>query len=390
MGLTRRDLLSGAAAVTAATAWRAAAPAWASRPQQTAVQMPPGTPAYEALVPPQMPTIREAGASRNLLAGCAVRMDALGRDPGYAALVRQQAGIVVAEDAMKFGPLRPAPDQFFFGEADALFAFAEANGMQVRGHTLVGHRQLPGWFDSYVTKENAEAILVQHITTVGARYAGKVHSWDVVNEAVHLEDGLPGGLRNSPWYQLLGPGYLDLAFRTPRQADPKALLCYNDDDLESQAPEQAAKRAAVLALVRGMQSRGVPIDGVGIQSHLKTGDRVRYGAGLQPFLQELQEMGLKLLLTEMDVDDRSLPADTAPRDKTVGEVYGSYLKLALANPAVIALLTSGLTDRYPWRNAEDTRKDGLPERALPFDADLRPVPAYVAEVQAIQGASARS
>lgn len=343
----------------------------------------------DATLPAGLPTLREAAEQRGLLVGTAVAVPMLQRDPAYADLVKQQANIVVAENSMKFGPLRPAPDKFFFAEADALFAFAEANGIKVRGHNFVWHRQLPRWFEGYANKDNAESILTNHIETVGGRYAGRVHSWDVVNEAIQVSDGLPDGMRNSPWYKLLGPGYIDTAYRTARKVDPKALLCYNDYDIESDAPQQAAKRAALLKLVRGMQARNVPIDAVGIQSHIKAGEKQVYGAGLEQFMRDVQGMGLKILLTEMDVNDRALPGDIPTRDKAVGQVYANYLKLTLGNPDTIALLTWGITDKYTWLNGEDSRPDKLPERALPFDADLRPTPAYVAEVEAVRGAPAR-
>ena len=343
----------------------------------------------DAAVPAGLPTLREAAESRGLLVGTAVAVPMLRRDAAYADLIKQQANIVVAENSMKFGPLRPGPDKFFFDEADALFEFAAANGIKVRGHNFVWHRQLPRWFEGYATKENAQSLLTNHIETVGGRYAGRVHSWDVVNEAIQVDDGQPDGLRNSPWFKLLGPGYIDTAFRTARKVDPKALLCYNDYDIESDAPSQAAKRAALLKMVQGMQARNVPIDAIGIQSHIKAGEGQVYGAGLLQFMQQVQSMGLKILLTEMDVNDRALPSDVPTRDKAVGKVYGDYLKLTLANPSTIALLTWGITDRYTWLNGEDSRKDKLPERALPFDADLRPVPAYVAEVEAVRGAPTR-
>ena len=340
-------------------------------------------------MPADLPTLREAGEQRGLLVGTAVAMRPLGSDPAYADLIRQQAGIVVAENAMKFGPIQPMRDHFAFEEPDALFAFAATNGIVVRGHNFVWHRQLPTWFASEATKANAASILTHHIEAVGARYAGRVHSWDVVNEAVLVSDGLPDGLRNSPWYQLLGTSYLDLAFRTARAVDPKALLCYNDYGIESESAGDTAKRETVLKLVRGLQDRNVPIDAVGIQSHISAGGKALYGPGLQRFMQQVQGMGLKILLTEMDVNDRTLPADIPTRDRAVAATYASYLKLALANPAVVALLTWGLSDKYTWLNGEDSRPDKLPERALPFDADLRPTMAYVAEGRAVQGMPAR-
>jgi endo-1,4-beta-xylanase len=385
MGTDRRTFLRTTAmtAAFAGVSGTVMAQAGSQNPNKTGIPGP-------TTVPPSLPTLREAAEQKGFLVGTAVAAQPLRNDPANAQLVRQQANIVVAENAMKFGPIHPEPDKFFFADADALFAFAAENGIKVRGHNFVWHRQLPRWFQGYATKANAAQILTSHIETVGSRYAGRVHSWDVVNEAIEVKDNLPGGLRNSPWYQLLGPDYLDLAFHTARKVDPKALLCYNDYGIESESPGDAAKRAALLTLVRGMKDRGTPIDAVGIQSHISAGPKHVYAQGLQSFMRELQDLGLKLLLTEMDVNDRDLPADTGLRDTTVGGLYGGYLNLTLANPNVVALLTWGITDKYTWLNGEDSRPDKLPERALPFDANLRPKDAYVAEVEAIQALHTRS
>jgi endo-1,4-beta-xylanase len=337
---------------------------------------------------PSEATLRSAGAARGLLIGSCAHAKSLQQDEPFAALVRQQCSILVAETEFKFGPLRPTPTTFFFDDADYLVHFAEANNMKMRGHNFVWHRALPPWFATYVTPQNAQQVLVNHIETVAGRYAGKIHSWDVVNEAIQISDNLPNGMRNSPWQQNL-PNYIDIAFRTARRADPHALLVYNDYGIEAEDEKSSAKRAAVLALVRGMQKRGVPIDAVGIQSHISAGPGYVYGPALRAFMSDVQSLGLKILLTEMDVNDRDLPPSIPDRDKTVGQVYADYLHTTLPNPAVIALLTWGITDRYTWLNHEGARKDGLPQRCLPFDADLKPTPAFYAEINALQSAPSR-
>jgi endo-1,4-beta-xylanase len=335
-------------------------------------------------------TLRSAAAARGLLVGCAVADGPLRSDPAYRDLIRAQANIVVAENAFKFGLLRPSPTTFFFDRADELAAFAKANNMRLRGHNFVWHRQLPAWFANYVTPQNAERVLIDHIERVGGRYAGQIHSWDVVNEAIELADKLPGGLRNSPWQQLL-PGYLDIAFRTARHVDPNALLTYNDYGIEAEDAASTAKRAAVLALLRGLQDSNVPIDALGIQSHLSAADPnghpPTYGPGLMALLAQVRSMGLKVLITELDVNDRHLPAAIPARDAAVAAVYASYLETVLADPAVIAVLTWGITDKYTWLNSEDSRPDHQPERALPFDATMQPVPAFAAILHALQAAA---
>ena len=345
-----------------------------------------------ALAQPETPhTLKAAGASNGLLVGCCVHARALRDQPDYAALVKQQMSMLVAENEFKFGPSRPSPTTFFFDDADSIIHFAEQNGMRMRGHNFVWHRALPAWFATYVTPQNAEQVLVNHIETVGGRYKGRIHSWDVVNEAIQVSDGLPGGMRNSPWQKVL-PNYIDIAFRTARRVDPHAILTYNDYGIEGNDPDSIAKAHAVAALVRGMLDRGVPIDAVGIQSHLTAKPDLNYlshfGA-LNTFMNVISDLRLKLLLTEMDVNDRELPADIPTRDKAVGDLYAHYLRDTLANPAVIALLNWGITDRSTWLNHEGARKDGLPERSLPFDADLKPKPAFYAELNALQQAPNR-
>lgn len=323
-------------------------------------------------------------AASGLLYGCAVNVHALATNPDYAELIRQQCGILVAENAMKWAALRPGPETFRFDEADALVGFAEANRMKVRGHNLAWHRDNPKWFDASVTAANARQMLVAHIQTVMRHYAGRMHSWDVVNEAIEVKDGRPDGLRNSAWLRLAGDDYIELAFRTAREADPKALLTYNDYDIEGESAEAEQKRAAVLGLLRRMRAHGVPIDAVGVQSHISAGG-AKYGAGLMGFLAAARELGLQVFVTEMDVNDRALAADIPLRDTSVAAAYKEYLDLVLGDPAVRAVLTWGITDRYTWLNSEDSRKDGQPERPLLFDADYKPKAAFFAARGAFDG-----
>lgn len=334
-------------------------------------------------------TLGETAYRNGILAGSAVNVRALRSSVAYADLIRTQCRIVVAENEMKFGSMRPGPGAYFFDDADYLFHFAEQNHIQVRGHNFMWHRQIPKWFDGYATPANAAKILVDHIEHVGGRYAGRVHSWDVANELIHPPDQLPGGMRNAPWYKLLGMEGVDLAYRTARRVDPKALLCYNDYGIEGEGPDQAAKRAAILNFLRVLKQRNVPIDALGIQGHIAAGPKHVYGPGLTRFMAEVQQMGLKLLITEMDVNDRDLEAEHETRDKEVAAVYANFLKTSLANRDVIAVLTWGLTDKYTWLNGEESRADHLPERCLPFDDAFHPVLAFDAELKALREAPSR-
>ena len=329
-------------------------------------------------------SLRAAGTAKGLLVGCAVSGKVLAEDAGYAALVREQANIVVSENDMKWEHLRPTITTYDFQAADALVAFAEKNRMKVRGHNLCWHRQLPKWFAAEANPVNARQLLTEHIQAVAGRYAGRMHSWDVVNEAVWVQDGRPDGLRESPWLKLIGEEYIEVAFRTARLADPQALLTYNDFGCEEDGPDGDAKRAAVVELLRRLKARNVPLDAVGVQAHVSAGPKHVYGAGMQRFLREVKELGLQVFVTEMDVNDRDLPGEVAARDAAVAGVYGGFLDLMLRDPHVTAVLTWGITDRYTWLNSEGARKDGLKERCLPFDGELQPVEAFFAIRESVQ------
>ena len=319
-------------------------------------------------------SLKTHAANRGFLFGCAVNTNALEKDEHYATLIREQCNIVVAENAMKWGPLRPTQETWDFTGADRLVAFAEANHIKVRGHNLCWHRQIPTWFATEANAGNAKQILVSHIQTVAGRYAGRLHSWDVVNEAVLPSDGRPDGLRKSPWLDLVGEEYIEVAFRTARDADPQALLTYNDYGIEGEDEASAQKRAAVLTLLRRLKARHVPIDALGVQSHIEAGKT--YGAGLREFLAAAREMGLQIFMTELDVNDRKLLAEISARDEAVAATYSDYLKLVFEDRAVRVVVTWGITDRYTWLNSESARPDHQPERCLPFDRDDAPKPAF--------------
>ena len=327
-------------------------------------------------------TLRSAGASKNLLIGTCVSYREL-QQPQFTDLLAKQSSIVVCENEMKWGRIHPEPDRFDFTRGDALMNFAESHGQKLRGHNLCWHEQLPGWFDSVATKENAAALLRRHIETVAGHYAGHVHSWDVVNEAISVKDNLPAGMRDTPWYRLIGPAYLDIAFQAARLADPHAILTYNDFDLEHDTPEYEAKRQAVLKLLQGLKTRNMPVQALGLQSHLSAGTQPYNWDPLHRFIKQVDELGLEIFVTELDVDDSRLPADIAQRDRGVAQLYRDYLDNVLQHRSVKAVLTWGLTDRDTWLTRTKPRKDGLPQRPLPFDPDLEPAPAFFSMITAI-------
>src|SRR5271157_1326880 len=184
-------------------------------------------------------------------------------DPGYVQALGREFNLIVPENAMKFAPTEPAPHQFNFCAGDRIVAYAQANGMNVRGHNLVWQQSLPTWLTSgNYSSADAAAILQEHINTVMGHYRGQLIDWDVVNEAISYS--APYGPQPSYWLNQLGSNYIDQAFQWAHAADPSVKLFYNDTGGEG----LGAKSDAVYNLVKGMVSRGVPINGVGLQMHV--------------------------------------------------------------------------------------------------------------------------
>lgn len=318
--------------------------------------------------------LRELAAAKGLIYGSAARYQDLSSNPEYAARFAQECGMLVPIGELKWKGLRPSPDRFNFTEGDWMAEFARTHNLLLRGPSLVWGTpdSFPEWFKETVDSKNAEEVLVKHVKTVAGHYAGKIHSWSVVNEAVLPRHRQPDGLRNSTWLKLLGPDYIDIAFRAAAEADPQALLVYNDFGIEYDDPEDESRRTAVLKLLERLKSRGVPVQALGIQSHLN-GDATNFNpTKLRNFMSEVADLGLKILLTELDVTDKDLPNDPSVRDRIVAKVYEDYLSAALEEPAVIAVISWGLSDRYTWLSKKKPRADKASVRPLPFDTELKP------------------
>jgi endo-1,4-beta-xylanase len=254
--------------------------------------------------------------------------------------------------------------------------FAESHHIPVRGHNLCWHEHNPPWLDSAITPQNAVSLFTTHIQTVAGRYKGRIHSWDVVNEAIDPTHKNPQGLRNSLWLKNIGEDYVELAFRTAAKADPAAILTYNDYDIETDAPAQEAKREAILAMLQRLVKKGVPVQALGVQAHLRTNGGIPTWNGLNKFLLDIEKLNLQVFVTELDVDDQFMPADIPERDRQVADIYRSFLENILRHNSVKAVLTWCLSDRDSWLQSFRPRKDGLPQRPLPFDAQLNPKPAF--------------
>jgi endo-1,4-beta-xylanase len=337
--------------------------------------------------------LRKLAAEKGLLYGTTIAATQITDDPPFVDLVRHEAGLVVAENEMKWQVMnRGAHGDDDFAPADTIAAFAAANKLVLRGHNLLWYHRTPEWFFDLPDRSAQDRAVVDHIRQLAGRYRGRIHSWDVVNEPIEPKDGRPDGLRTAVFLETLGPEYIDLAYHTARDADPNARLVVNEYDVELDAPEQEARRITLLHLLEEMRRSGTPVDAVGIQAHLTAAGGPPFSAPLlRRFLADIASLGLTIQITELDVTDENAPADVTVRDALVADTYRRFLDVALDEPAVKMVVTWGLSDRHSWIVRRETyqakwRTDDTASRPLPFDADLGPKPAF----DAIAGAFAHA
>lgn len=306
------------------------------------------------------------------------------QNPAYMDVVKAECGIIVPENEMKWQFTRRGPAEYDFTGMDAIVAWAQANQLAVRGHTLLWHRTkwFPEWLNVHDYGANpvreAERLLTDHIRTVTDRYRGIITSYDVVNETV-LPDGT--GLEETSMSRAMGSveAVVDLAFHTAREQLPEAELVYND--YMSWEPDHRAHCREVLKLLEGFRKRNVPVDTLGIQSHIEMFS-LDPASGLGPyaerewrnFVDEAVAMGYRLIITEFDVKDKALPGDTALRDAKIAEFTRRYFDLMLEYEQLGDILAWGMVDQFNWLQGYTPRDDGLEVRGTPYSSDYRAKP----------------
>lgn len=339
-----------------------------------------------------------------LLIGTAVSTNVLqGRDAPTEKLVQTHFDALTAENAMKPDAIQPREGEFTFADADRLVELAKGSGATVVGHTLVWHSQTPRWFfegkdGQPVTREVALARMRTHIKTLVGRYKGRVKQWDVVNEAIN--DG-PGVLRNSPWLRAIGEDYIAEAFKAAHEADPDAILVYNDYNIELNY-----KRPKALELLKKLVDAKVPIHGVGIQAHWRMPNLPL--AETEQAIKDFSALGLKVMITEFDLGvlptqyqgadisrtetmtpeqtavmnpyTKGLPEDVAQKH---AEGYRQAFELFLRHRDVVRRVTIwGAHDGSSWLNGFPVR--GRTDYPLLFDRALKPKPAFFAVQRAAE------
>jgi endo-1,4-beta-xylanase len=319
-------------------------------------------------------------------------------DPDYRHLFGRQAAALFTEDDLLWYRLKPTPDSpLDFRYGDRIVAFAAQHGMPVVGAHLVWDQGFGGgWTDDDLwglDARSARHLLFGTLRRVVRHYAGHVAAWSVVNEATSPE-GIRGLRTDVPWYETIGPSYVAEAFRIANAADPAALLVLNDFGFETvnrYGDRPVGRQRATLQVLDRLLRAGVPVHALGIQAHLLAQDFAeRFDAeAYRRFLSQIADQGVRIMITELDVLDSGLPADPRTRDAAVADVYRRYLSTALAEPAVGAVLTFGLSDRYTWLEEDYPRPDGAHRRPLAFDRGLGRKPAYRAIAESLRAADPR-
>ena len=325
-------------------------------------------------------TLRSAAAGRGILCGVAASTTEL-RNAAFSRVLAQEAGILVPEYEMKREHIEPRRGALDLSACDEIAYFAKTHDMQFRGHPLVWHKRNPDWLEDAVRSSRDETPLTSYIARMAGHFRGRMHSWDVVNEAIAPGDGRSDGLRRSFWLDVFGPAYIDLAYHAARAADPDVLLVYNDWGCELGAPANDRFRAATLAFLDGALARGVPIGAYGMQGHLSAFGTSVDQEKLAAFLTKVKALGLKLIVTEHDVDDSGGASDIAIRDRAVADACRRFLDVVLdARP--VAVLTWGLSDRF--LNSPGLRAElaGYRPRMLPLDRDFERKPMWHAMMEA--------
>ncbi|MGW0771702.1 non-reducing end alpha-L-arabinofuranosidase family hydrolase, partial [Streptomyces sp. NPDC002676] len=302
------------------------------------------------------PTLAGAAAGSGRYFGTAVSSGRLG-DSTYSTILDREFNMITPENEMKWDTTEPSRGTFNFGPADSIVGHASAHGQRMRGHTLVWHSQLPGWVKSITDANTLRSVMDNHITTEMSHFKGKIYAWDVVNEA--FADGGSGRHRSSVFQDVLGNGFIEEAFRTARNADPSAKLCYNDYNIENWTD---AKTQGVYAMVKDFKSRGVPIDCVGFQSHFGAGGPP---AGYQTTLSKFAALGVDVQITELDIAQASPTA------------YTNAVQACMNVARCTGITVWGIRDSDSWRTGENP---------LLFDASGNKKPAYSAALTALGSA----
>jgi endo-1,4-beta-xylanase len=343
------------------------------------------------------PTLKDAFAGKFCVGAAISTSQIMGQEPAALHLVAQQFNTITSENVLKWAEIHPQPDRYNFEPADRYVKFGEQHHMFIVGHNLVWHNQTPSWVfeDESGKLLDGEALLQrmrEHIHTVVGRYKGRINGWDVVNEAIDDD----GSLRKSKWHEIIGDDYIEHAFQFAHEADPRAELYYNDYN-----EWQPQKRRAIKALVRRLKSKGIRIDGIGLQGHW--GLHYPSVREMEAMFRDYGKLGAKLMITELDLSVLPDPQSSHGADisrtaelrqelnpypdglptkmqQRLAARYKEIFRVFVEHADVLGRVTFwGIYDGHSWRNDWPVR--GRTDYPLLFDRQLKPKRAFEAVIQ---------
>ena len=303
---------------------------------------------------------------RKIPIGIALSVNPLFTDQRYQNIAMSQFNLVTLESSLKAQFVHPAPNKYDFTDADNIIAMSQANGQTVHGHTLVFAKSNPSWMTDAPQKDLPK-IMNDHISNVVEHFKGRIRTWDVVNEPLSEkdEDYTNGqlGLRQHFWMKAMGESYIDQSFLAAKAADPTAKLYLNDYGIE----HDDKRWDALIALVKRLQSRGIPIDGVGFEAHVyEETDKIEFET-LRAHMKAIADLGLSLRISEIDV--------TGKDPQFQSDQYSGVLSLCISEPNCTSYTTWGVSDLYGSTTVAG-RYPLILGSSLLWDKDMNPKPAY--------------
>ena len=316
--------------------------------------------------------------------------------PGYAdsdpvrSILRQHAGVITAENAMKWRNIENPFGVRDYSQADRVATLAAELNVPLRGHTLAWHQSTPAYLTTASAQQFA-ALQTAHLQALMRHFKGRIHTWDVLNEVIDTDSKSADGMRVSVLSRLWGIDKYPALFELARAVDPQAKLAYNDYGMEQDSPWCEARRVALLRMLEGWVKRGTPIDVMGLQAHLDLSRRFSSGRLLR-FFDDLRALGLSIQITELDVRDAMAQGDLASRDVEVAALYKDFIDTCVSHPAVEMIVMWNVTDRDSWVNRwgqGQRRADGLPQRPTLFDSQGQVKPAFTAVAASLHNATVK-
>jgi endo-1,4-beta-xylanase len=342
-----------------------------------------GAPAASA-TPPRAAGLHGRGQRKGLFFGAGLGIGPPHAEVDLLTRFPAECGLIAADAATAWAQIQPRPEQYAFEHADMLAAFAGRHSLRLHGGPLLSRRGLPAWIDPAPSPTHAERLLIGHIERVVRHLRRHTAHWEIIADL--LDPTAPLGLAPTPFTRALGARAIDIACHACAAADPHALRVWTEPGLVYADPDAVRARASLLRQAAAARDRGAPLQAIGLQARLTGGRAPPDSASLARFCDSAGALGLKVMITGLEVDDRALPADRPTRDAGVAVQAEALMAGLIGHPAFLGVLAAGLSDR---QSTLPPRADGEPQRPLPLDRELRRKRLWLALAEAFDAAPFR-